>query len=270
MKTRSRLWTGLGSAVVLGVTGCAGSEPVDAQEQEEAGQAMTTAAEGGEGGEGGEGASAADAVTGDVAYRAQLALMRGHLSVGVDLYHHGEYAASATHMKHPEDELYAAMEPAFEEAREVAGFSEELSALANAVENRAGQSEVDRAYVTLLSAIRRAESAAEDMTPRQTGEVITALVRTAAEEYAIARGEDGSLQNAHEYQDAMGFVRVAGDLLRQMRPDTDNPESLAAIEAQLAAIEPAWLSLLPPDHLSVDASLLYGAAARIELAVGRL
>lgn len=264
MKTNNKLWLGLGTVVAMSATGCVTSEGNDPMDDQ---QGMMEAA--GEGGEGGEGASAAEAATNDVAYRTQLALMRGHLLVGVDLYHREQYAASETHMKHPEDELYAAMVPAFE-AREAPGFGDQLSALANAVESRAGRQAVDRAYVDLLSAIRAAERAAPPLDASQTAMVITALVRTAADEFAIARGEDGAMQNAHEYQDALGFKRVADDLLRQMRPMTDNEDALAAIEAQLMAIEPAWPDLLPPDVLEEEASLLYAAAARIELAAGQL
>ncbi|MGM0634236.1 MAG: hypothetical protein ACQETO_13830 [Pseudomonadota bacterium] len=266
MKSDIRLWSGLGTAFLFGVTGVSGGHAAEAADD---GQAATVEAGEAEGSEGGEGAGAADAVTSDVAYRTQLALMRGHLLVGVDLYHHGEYSAATTHMKHPEDELYAAMEPAFE-ARNAAGFGQQLSALATAVDNRAGRLEVDAAYVELLSAIRAAERAVEPLDAHQTATVITALVRTAAEEYAIARGDDGSLRNAHEYQDALGFTRVARDLLRQMQGQTDNADALAVIEAQLMTIEPAWPGLLPPDTLETDASILYGAAARIELAANRL
>ena len=55
--------------------------------------------------------STADAslATDDIAYLTHLGLIRGHLRVGVDLYEKGVREHAKRHMKHPADELYAAL-----------------------------------------------------------------------------------------------------------------------------------------------------------------
>jgi hypothetical protein len=43
-------------------------------------------------------------------------------------------------------------------------------------------------------------------------------------------------------------------------------DAIAATQEQLDAIAVAWPSLVPPEQLETDPSLLHGAAARIEIA----
>ncbi|MEX0827908.1 MAG: hypothetical protein WD005_03045, partial [Haliea sp.] len=201
---------------------------------------------GGEGNYGGEEVAAASIVD-DVVYMTQLGLMRGHLLVGVRLYERGAAEAAATHMKHPEDELYAALLPAFE-ARGVTPMDIELSNLARAVETAQPIVAVNRAYQILLEAITAAERVAT-LTPQQHGEVITELVATAAEEYTIARAEDGSVANVHEYQDSFGFAVVAQQLHEKMTMIGGNSDSVATIGSVLNEIMPIWPDLIPPARL---------------------
>jgi hypothetical protein len=173
------------------------------------------------------------------------------------------------HMKHPSDELYAALVPAFE-ARGVEGFADQLEDLAAAVESRAPVSEVERAYQAVRARIAEAEASAFPGGPADLNSrlrVILNLVRTAADEYAVGV-EDGRVVNAHEYQDALGFVRVARGLLDQVgeQDRARAPEAIARTQQQLDAIAVAWPSLVPPERIDTAASLLYGAAARIEIA----
>ena len=202
----------------------------------------------------------------DAAYLTQLALIRGHLTVGTDLYREGARKAAATHMKHPEDEIYEDLEPALE-ARGVAGFEEELEALADLVTADAPVGEVEAAYEKLLQGIDRAAQGAADKDAATTFKVIVGLLRTAAEEYEEAV-QDGKVVNAHEYQDALGFVRVAKDLAAGLDPAgrAEVIEALAVAKSQFEAIEPAWPSVVPPEEVPAKASLIYGAAARIEIA----
>lgn len=261
METRNRIWLGLGvvvaasAAFYVGTSGQAGMDHGN------------MAAE--EGGEGGEGATTADAIANDAVYLGQLAFIRGHLNVGVDLYRQGAEEASATHMKHPGDELYTALLPAIE-AREASGFADQLEALAVAVENKRPMAEVESAYNALLDAVSAAESAVEDQDAEMIGTVILDLVRTSAAEYDIAVGDNGALENEHEYQDALGFVRIARDLLARLEGMTDNATAVAAIREQLDLITPVWPSLMAPQRLETDPSVIHGAAARIEFAVNDL
>lgn len=257
MENKNKLWFSLGVVCMTGAALSSCSLPPDASEDHN----MLAA----EGGEGGEGATSADSVADDGVYLSQLGFIRGHLLVGVNLYREGHSQASATHMKHPGSEIYTNLLPALE-ARKATGFSEELGALANAVEQGRPQAEVESAYAQLLEAISRAEQAVPEQSAALLGQMITALVRTAAAEYDIAVGDNGALENAHEYQDAFGFVQVARSLLDRLQGMTDNTAATSAIALQLDLIAPAWTGLMPPERLQTEPSVIYGAASRIELA----
>jgi hypothetical protein len=258
MEIRNRIWLGLGvviaasTACYAGTGGLSGLTGMDHDAMEAAG-------------EGGESGGVAGADMDDTAYLAQLAFIRGHLNVGVNLYREGELEGSATHMKHPGDELYTNLLPAME-ARHATGFAEQLEALALAVTEQRSLAEVETAYAALQDAITQAENAVTELKAEILGAVILNLVRTAAAEYDIAVGEGGVLENEHEYQDALGFVRVAVQLLEPLDTLTDNKASVAAIRAQLDLIMPIWSGLKAPARLDTPPSVIYGAAGRIEIA----
>ena len=187
----------------------------------------------------------------------------------MDLYRKGAQNAAKTHMKHPGDELYADVAPALEQ-RGAQGFGDELESLATLVENGSLVSEVEQAHQAVLDRIEQAEATAfgsggPDLKTRL--ETILNLVRTAAEEYEVAV-KDGQVVNAHEYQDALGFVRVAERLLEGVSDEERRQaaEAIAATQEQLDAIAVAWPSLVPPEQIETDPSLVHGATARIEIA----
>ena len=66
-----------------------------------------------------------------------LGLVQGHLIAFRELHAAGEMDMAATHAKHPESEIYAALAPAFA-ARSKPGFADELSALVAAGEEGGG------------------------------------------------------------------------------------------------------------------------------------
>jgi len=250
-------------ALVLLTVGCGSSTP--------AGNALTlSSSEAGNGGEGNYGGTEVTeaAITDDVTYLTQLGLMRGHLLVGVELYRTGEKEAATTHMKHPEDELYAALLPALM-ARGANRLDTELSTLARAVESGRPVEVVNDAYLQLRVAISSAEQAAA-VSNRELGDVITELVRTAADEYYIARAENGAVANEHEYQDSYGFVLVAQQILGQLESRGANAESVLSIAGILDDIEVTWPTLVPPSRLDTVPAAVYSAAARIEIASLRL
>ena len=271
MFIRKKLWLGLSAAIATS-TAFSATAQAQASEDPHAGMnhsSMSTAstmsamfAEGGEGGEGN--VSAETVINSDAAYLTQLALMRGHLNVGLDLYRSGVQQAAATHMKHPEDELYAALVPGFE-ARGAQSFANELGALAKVIENHGSVEEADAAYENVLRAIGSAEEAAGPVDAATLGQVIHGLVQTAAKEFDIAI-DKGVVVNAHEYQDALGFVRVAQDMATELANLTDKTDVVDDIRAQLDAIAPIWPGVVPPERLETDPAVLYGTAARIELA----
>ncbi|GAB4517106.1 MAG: hypothetical protein Kow00133_01300 [Amphiplicatus sp.] len=275
MARRLKLLTGL-STIALGAAAALGGCSGEGEGEGEAGASSAAesaaadhgahlAAEG-EGGEGegeGEGATAADPATDPVAYIHQLLLIRGHLEAGASLYAAGEQAMAATHMKHPEDELYAGLAPAFD-ARGADGFAGELQALAASVANGAPAGEVEADLAAVKRAIDAAAAAAEAR-PAETLLAVAALLRTAGEEFDIGV-KDGAIVNLHEYQDAYGFMTVAVETLAAL-----DGGGGAADEAIAQAREQAALALavaptvIPPEPVETESSTIYGAAARIEI-----
>lgn len=223
----------------------------------------------GEGEGEGEGAAPVDIKTDDPAYLTRLGLIRGHLRVGYTLYSEGHADMARTHMKHPRDELYAGLVPAIE-ARGGQAFDEALTSLAESVESGASQADVAAAHDALDAAIRDAEGAA-DTTLAESLFSIMGLLRTAGEEYAIGV-EDGKLVNAHEYQDAWGFTQIAMKRLEELPAEQREqaPETVERVESLIADLSDLWPELAPGDTVEGEASRLYGAAARVELAALRL
>ena len=173
-------------------------------------------------------------------------------------------------MKHPEDELYTDLVPALE-ARDASGFADELGQLAQRVEAGAPVAEVESAYDNVMAAVETAEGAASAPDAQALAGIIVNLVSTAAEEYDIAVDDDGTVANAHEYQDALGFVRIAGrqlDDLEAMLGSDD--EVVTEMRSQLDGLESAWPSVVPPETVSTDPARLYVAASRLELAASSL
>ena len=228
----------------------------------------------GEGGEGGgvggagEGAAidGADLTTDDVGYLTQLGLIRGHLAVAHALYRSELPLLSATHMKHPQEEIYASVVPAFN-ARGCDGFANDLESLTAAVTARAAQEEVAATYEELTANIARCEQSASTDDPAVVAKVIENLLRTAGVEYRIGV-IDGVIDNLHEYQDAWGFTQVAHAWARSAA--FADSASAAAVAAQLqdiiAGLAGLWPSLNPEGGVDEDAARLFGAAARVQIA----
>jgi hypothetical protein len=262
-----KLWTGLGLAAIAGAALAAPAEAC-APEAHSAKLILAagSAGEGGEGGEGGE-AGAADSALSDVEYLAALGYVEGHMTVGIELYKQGHKNA-AVHMKHPADELYADLQPAFE-ARKVKGFGVELDAVSTAVESGKPPAEVEALLAALKAAI--AASRGEEPSRKELMAAAAAMVRTAGDEYGIGV-VDGKIVNDKEYQDAWGFVTIARALLAEGKADAPETEH-AAFDAAIAAIDalaPAWPDIVgakPPAFKGADISV---AAAKIELAAYEL
>ncbi|MGB0514433.1 MAG: hypothetical protein ACPGJE_06305, partial [Wenzhouxiangellaceae bacterium] len=133
----------------------------------------------------------------------------------------------------------------------------------------AGDDAVHQAWSALDQSIREVE-AAIDATMAQQLLAIARMTRTAAEEYAIGV-IDGRLDNAHEYQDAWGFVQVARLRLDAMSgADGEESRAIERASTALAGLDRLWPGLAPEGGIDGDASLLHGAAARIELAARSL
>ena len=135
MKSKTKIWLGVGAFVVAGVSGANGESPAAPQlhANDVSGIALTRALstdlssakkrqggeggehgakakkkQGGEGGEGGEegGAKGAAKLPADLDFALRIAQMRGHLLVGDELVKQGQWAAALPHFLHPGEELY--------------------------------------------------------------------------------------------------------------------------------------------------------------------
>ena len=217
----------------------------------------------GEGESEGEGKTASSLASNDLDYLKHLGLVRGHLFVGYELFKAGHVAAAKTHMKHPKSELYADIAPAFK-ARGTGGFAEQLEALAVAVETERDRATVDKAYAGIEAAIAENENPAlkANKAPAARIKLAAALVRVAAEEYAIAV-VDGKTQNAHEYQDAWGFTTVARRVVASLDDSVSaKTEAATLLDGLLGRL---WPGLIPPKTLDTNAAELFGAAAKLDI-----
>ena len=267
--------TTLGAATWLVTSQLAGCSPEDGTPADGEGEGDSTLAQpllGGEGGEGeggeGEGGAtaAADFATNDIAYLTQLGLIRGHLAVGYALYRHDLPELSETHMKHPREEIYAAVVPAFA-ARGCDGFGDRLTALTRAVTDRAEAEDVTAVYEALTMAIARCERTAATGDPAVMAKVIEQLLRTAGVEYQIGV-VDGAIDNLHEYQDAWGFTQVA-DMWSRSGAFGATPAATAVggqLQDVIVGLGGLWPSLAPEGAVDGDAAQLFGAAGRVEVA----
>ncbi|AWL13246.1 hypothetical protein HMF8227_02797 [Saliniradius amylolyticus] len=197
-------------------------------------------------------------------FLARLGLVRGHLWIGMQLYQNGHTDMAKTHMKHPKDELYSALVPAFK-ARNLPGFAEELTALSQSVMQEADPEQVEINYQALQQAISQNEQV--DQYDAETVLIsIAKMLRTSADEYAIGV-EQGELVNAHEYQDALGFKTVALARLNAMNEvqKSDYAGDLQQVRALIDDLSDFWPDITPEGELDGDISRIYATAARVEL-----
>ena len=216
--------------------------------------------EGSSGGEGeGEGAGSGDP---EQALQRDLSFMEGHLRAGLALYEAGDLAAAKTHMGHPIEEKYGAVADPLAE-RGLDRLREQISGIAAATEAEAPAAEITAAFDAARATI---EEAREGLSNKDLILGLAQLVRVAGEEYAVAV-EGGSISNLHEYQDSWGFLRVVEGELRQIAETDDGAVRHVAEEAleYLAETDAAFGDIQGQGEMTLDPSLLFGAAARIEL-----
>lgn len=279
MNDRSDAKLGIGLAIlaaVLTITGCGGSssdpaadaagespEPAASASAEAAGESSEPATSAS-----GEAADSAGLGTDDVAYLSRLGLIRGHLRVGIELYRAGHVAHAQSHMKHPGDELYSALEGAFA-ARGAEGFADELSTLATAVEDEAAEADVDAAYEALLEAVARAESHVDSGIATDAAAqaaIVVNLLETAAEEYGIGVA-GGEVTDVHEYQDAYGFTVVAGERAEAAQSRVIERSDHAVFQMivdEIDALSRLWPELVPSGAIGTDPAELETGLMRIE------
>jgi hypothetical protein len=273
-----KLWVGLGSYVLVGATAAAadpgdhGSAAKPAWEQ--VAQAAHQHGAGGEGGEGGEGG--ADPLAGlgeDQAYLANVAMIRGHLDVGRELYGAGRTGDALPHFVHPVEEIYPGIKAELEE-HGVAPFLADLERLAALAKAKAPAKEVEAQLGTVGAALDRAVAfvpAEARRDPAFAMPVVVGLLRTAADEYGEAV-EGKRVVNVAEYQDSLGFVREARRWVEGMAPALGAKDKQAAADLSkgLDALGKAYPSVQPPKQAAMEKGAYEAAVSRVELTASRL
>lgn len=277
MGRRLKLLTGLSSIALTGaiaLAACAGNEGEGSAEGDEGattahhgemeGEADrdgdgAPAASGGEA----EGAALADVASDKAAYLSALQIVRGHLRAGVELYSSGDRDLGPQHLRHPQAEIMTRLAPAFG-AYGASNFEPSIDALAAAGESGASPAQIAALEKTTLEAIVSAGDAAN---PALKDRLLAAAktLTVAGDEYSIAV-KDGEIRNLHEYHDAYGFIATAiSDLQSLEGADKAERDAIATTLEQARLAASAVPTITPPLNLK-PASVIYGAAARIEIA----
>jgi hypothetical protein len=283
MKTRTKIWLGVGVAVVTGAGATqAGPAPHDAlagARTQPAGAAHLLLAArkgGGEAGEAGEegGAKGAKAsLPPALDFALKLSQIRGHLLVGDELVKLGEWNAANPHFAHPGKELYRPIRGYLREYK-IPPFEAALRELANAVKARKGGEDYAKAWAKVDQALTAAETSVKDKQangPTFELEAAIELAKSAGDEYGESI-KKGRITNPVEYQDARGFIWQAEKMVESVAPalEKKDAEALAKLREALAELKKDVPSPLPPKTPPSEVGKLLGDVARLELAAGRL
>ena len=265
---RPFLWSALGTAAATGMAAGASLAESSAKSAADAPAAIQLAeageGEGEGGGEGeGEGEGARKATEAD--FLAALGFMEGHIRAGLRLYETGDIEAARTHMGHPIEEKYGAVADTLA-ARGHGDLKGRIEALAAAAEAGAPLDEIETHVARVVEKIDAVQAASPGGVAAEL-RALALLTRIAADEYAVAV-EGGTISNLHEYQDSWGFLRVVEREARGFAGSEDPgvAEAGAAILAEIDKLDAAFGDIQGQGEMEMAPSLLYGAAARMEIA----
>lgn len=225
----------------------------------EATQAKAKAPTGGGEGEGGE------AHEDEADFLASLGFIEGHIRAGFQLYAQGDRKAARTHMGHPLEEKFEAVEHELED-RGFDDLEELIEGLADAAEANTPLAEIEALYLNAMARLHEARA----FTEGGAGDRIMALARLtriAAKEYGDAM-EDGAVEDLHEYQDAWGFLQAV-KYEAEVLAGSDDGDVKAAAETvlqQVATTDAVFGDIQGGGDFRKEPKLIYAAAARIELA----
>jgi hypothetical protein len=215
----------------------------------------------------------------DVTFGANLAQIRGHHLVGLALYRAGKKTEALTHAGHPIGEILPSVDERIRaKDRRVADvLKTAIGAVSSSIEAAEPAEDVAKAVDAATAAVVAAEAQALTElrhSPLYLGSVVAALLATAAKEYGEAV-LGGTVRALVEYQDAYGFVRVAGLIYAQVESEV---RRIGPVEAdQIAASFRRIESFLPtPDappkpvrHEEVRKEALF-IAGKIQETVGAI
>ena len=295
MRTKSKIWLGVGACVVIGA-GTASGGQLTAEAVPGSGvlrapatdtavarvyagrivlaqhSAADHAAKDKEAGEGGEGKGLAN-LPPDLAFAVRVALLRGHLLVGDELVKQQQWNAALPHFLHPGEEIYGDLKDQLADY-DVPPFDGALKTLSDVVKAKKSND-----YGKALKAVNDALAAADaGMKAKQEANWAGFVVEAAVEAIKTATGEyqqaivGGRIAKPVEYQDARGFIFQGGRMIESVAADLQKKDaaSLDQVRAGLAELKKAFPSVMPPKTPVKDHAAVLGDVARIELAAGKL
>jgi hypothetical protein len=289
MKTRRKIWFGVGAAVVVGAGTTGVVAPVAAQTTAVSAPRvlptdtaiplwrdgpMVVAQHAGhtpDAGEGGEAKGLAN-LPPELAFAARIALLRGHLLVGDELVKQQQWNAALPHFLHPTEEIYGDIKDQLAEYK-VPPFDAALKTLADVVKARKG-GDYTKALKPVQDALAAADAGMKAKQDNWPGFVLEAAVETlkaAAGEYQQAI-VGGRIAKPVEYQDARGFIWQADHMIESVAPDLQKKDAtaLGQVRAGLAELKKAFPSPMPPKTPVKDGGAVLSDVSRIELAAGKL
>jgi hypothetical protein len=292
MKTKSKIWLGVGAFVVAGAgavgTPAAQTAPgLGAPTESKSGDVIPEMSTGrfiiaqhaehapkvGEAGgeEGGEKGVAN--LPPELAFAARIALLRGHLLIGDELVKQEQWNAAMPHFLHPGEEIYGDIKDQLADYK-VPPFEAALKTLAAAVKAKKGGSDYAKALKAVNDALAAADAGMKAKQSNWPGFVVEAALealKAAAGEYQ-ASIVGGKIAKPVEYQDARGFILQAERMIESVAPDLQkkDPDALRDVRTALAELRKAFPSPMPPRAPVKDHGAVLADVSRIELAAGKL
>jgi len=310
MKSRTKIWLGVGAFVVAGagVTGAASAQTPAADRLQMSGStsdlaiaralppatdfsaakkpggehgehgAKTSAKTKKQGGEGGEGGGEGGAKGGaqlppDLDFALKISQIRGHLLVGDELVKQGEWAAALPHLLHPSEELYGPIRGRLKDYQ-TPQFSSALKLLSNAVKAKKGGEDYDKALKAVEEALGAADAGLKAKQPNWDSfavETALELLKSSTNEYQEAIVK-GRIAKPVEYQDARGYVWQSEKMIESLAPalEKKNADALKAVRDGFTELKKAWPAAMAPKTPVKDYAAVLGDVSRIELSVGKL
>ena len=302
MKSRTKIWLGVGAFVVAGAGAASAQSPAvsrlptrDSTSDLAIARALSSATDfsaakkhggahvhgaatkkqGGEGGEGGGegGAKGGAQLPPDLDFALKIAQIRGHLLVGDELVKQSEWAAALPHFLHPSEELYGPIRGRLKDYQ-TPQFSSALKLLSNAVKAKRGGEDYDKALKAVEEALAAADAGLKSKQPNWDSfavETALELLKSSTNEYqeAIVKGR---IAKPAEYQDARGYVWQSEKMIESLAPalEKKNADALKAVRDGYGELKKAWPAAMAPKTPVKDYAAVLGDVSRIELSVGKL
>ena len=288
MKTRSKIWLGVGAFVIAGANPSAAEAPaLDplAKAASVSDLALTRALipmqvaaakkhkHGDESGEGGEEGGAKGAkLPPDLDFALKIAQIRGHLVVGDELVKAGQWAAALPHFLHPSEEIYGGIRGRLKDYN-APQFATALKLLVTTVKSKKDGEDYAKAWKAVEDGLGAADAGVKG---KQKGdgfvvESALELLKSATGEYqqAIVKGR---IAKPVEYQDARGYVWQAEKMIESVAPalEKKDAEALKHVRDALADLKKAWPSAMAPKTPVKDYAAVLSDVSRIELSAGKL